>query len=279
MNANNKISETAIIVASLRVLSNYEVDEKFRCNDYYAELFLPDERRIPIRDSQTRELIKKSIPKGMYEYVIARTKYFDNIFTEAIKQDIAQIVFLGAGLDSRPYRFNHLLKNTMIFEVDGPATQEYKRLHLKSDINSYKNIQYVSADFENGDLFPKLINQGYKPADKTLFLWEGVTFYLSGDAVLRMLNDIRENSAHGSKVCFDFQSMKNNDELIKTGLKEESVKFGMEEGKTADYHSSIHYSIIEHLDSKEIEQRFLKKENGDLFGEIAPIMNFVLIEH
>ena len=66
---------------------------------------------------------------------------------------------------------------------------------------------------------------------------------------------------------------------IKTGLKEESIKFGIEEGKISDFVSSNKYYVIEHLDSKEIEQKFMKKENGDLFGEIAPIMNFILIEH
>jgi methyltransferase (TIGR00027 family) len=279
MNRNDKISETAIIVASLRALSNYEREEKFKCNDNYAELFLPDEKKIPLKDSKAREIIKKSIPKGMYEYVISRTKYFDSVFVEAVEQDIGQVVFLGAGFDSRPYRFNNLLKSTKVFEVDTNVTQAYKKSLLTDDIDSYKNIEYISTDFEEADLFIKLKEQGYKQSDKTLFLWEGVTFYLSKDAVGRMLKEIRENSATKSMICFDFQTMRSMEELIKTGIKEESIKFGIEEGKIDEFVSSNKYKIIEHLNSKEIEQRFMTTKNGHLFGEIAPIMNFILIEH
>ena len=276
MNINEKISETAIAVASLRALSNYESDDKFNCNDNYAELFLPDEKRIPLKDSKIRETIKKAIPKGMFEYVISRTKYFDAIFIEALKRNIGQVVFLGAGFDSRPYRFNELLDTTMIFEVDTEATQIYKKTMLT---NSFKNIEYVTHNFEDEYLFDKLRKYGYKQSDKTLFLWEGVSFYLTREAVLKMLKSIRENSASGSMICFDFQTMKSIEELIKTGLKEESIKFGIEQGKIDEFVSSNKYKIIEQLNSKEIEQRFMKKDTGDLFGEISPIMNFILIEH
>lgn len=279
MNSNKKISETAIIVASLRALSNYETNEKFNCNDNYAELFLPDEKRIPLKDSQAREMIKKAIPNGMYEYVISRTKYFDSVFIEALKQNIEQIVFLGAGFDSRPYRFNALINKTKIFEVDTEATQQYKKSLLMNKIDSIKNIKYVSVNFEETDLFTRLKEHGYNQSDKTLFLWEGVTFYLSKDAVFRMLREIRKNSAPKSKICFDFQTVKSMDELLKTGIKDESIKFGIENGNISEFVLSNKYKIIEHLSSKEIEQKFMIKERGDLFGEIAPIMNFILIEH
>lgn len=276
MSINDKISETAIAVASLRALSNYETDDKFNCNDSYAEIFLPDEKRDALKDSKIRDYIKKAVPKGMYEYVISRTKYFDSVFIEAVKQKTDQIVFLGAGFDSRPYRFNELLNNTKIFEVDTDATQKYKRSLLP---DRYKHIEYVSHNFEEGDLFDKLIKQGYSPSSRTLFLWEGVSFYLTKTAVLKMLNNIRENSAAGSAICFDFQTIKSLDELIDTGLKEESIKFGIEEGKVDEFVILNKFKTVEHLDSTAIEQRFMKKETGDLFGEISPLMNFILIRH
>lgn len=274
----NKISETAIIVASLRALSNYESDSCFQCLDPYAELFLPDERRIPLHDLKTRELIRMSIPKGMYEYIISRTRYFDSVFLEALRLDFGQIVFLGAGFDSRPYRFSHLLNGTKIFEVDSPFTQEYKKNILRKDKGLNKSIEYVGTDFEKTDLFNRLIMHGFNKAERTLFLWEGVTFYLTNDAVNRMLKEIRLNSASGSRVCFDFQTMKNKEDLIKTGLKEESVKFGISDGKINEFVSRIQFKTIEHLDAKEMENRFMLDKNGKLFGEIAPIMNFLLIE-
>jgi methyltransferase (TIGR00027 family) len=274
----SKISETAAIVASLRALSNYEPDKKFNCNDHYAELFLPDEKRIPLQDSQVREIIRKAIPKGMYEYVIARTKYIDGVFLDALKQKIKQIVILGAGFDSRPYRFQEFIDKTKIFEVDTEATQEYKLSLLTNKTDSINKIQYVPVNFEEADLFARLKEHGYNKTDKTLFLWEGVTFYLSKEAVYRMLREISVNSARESKICFDFQTVKSMDELIHTGIKEESIKFGIEEGKIEEFVISNKYRIMEHLSSKDIEQRFMTKENGVVFGEISTLMNFILIE-
>jgi hypothetical protein len=72
--------------------------------------------------------------------------------------------------------------------------------------------------------------------------------------------------------------MKNKEELIKTGLKAESVKFGIADGKIDEFVSLNQYKTIEHLDAKEMQERFMKDRNGKLFGEIAPIMNFILIE-
>jgi methyltransferase (TIGR00027 family) len=274
-----KISETAVIVASLRALSNYEHDIKFNCNDHYAELFLPDEKRIPLQDSQVREMIRKAIPKGMYEYVIARTKYVDGVFLDALKQNIKQIVILGAGFDSRPYRFQELIDKTKIFEVDTEATQQYKLSLLTNKADSIKKIHYVPVNFEETDLFARLKEHGYNKTDKTLFLWEGVTFYLSKDAVHRMLREIKVNSPEESKICFDFQTVKSMDELIHTGIREESIKFGIEEGKIEEFIISNKYRIMEHLSSKDIEMRFMTKEDGVSFGEISSLMNFILIEN
>ena len=225
-------------------------------------------------------MIKKAIPKGLYEYVIARTKYFDKVFIEAVKNNIDQIVFLGAGYDSRPYRFNNLILKTKIFEVDTKPTQEHKiSLLHKNKIDINENIKYVSVDFEKDDLFEIISESGFNKLKKTLFIWEGVTFYLSTNTVIQMLKMIKENSASGSRVCFDFQTIANNSELIKTDLKDETIKFGVENGKIEIFVSENGYFIVEHITSKDMEEMFLTLEKGDLFGTIIPIMNFLLVEH
>ena len=133
MSMNDKISETAIMTASLRALSNHETDVTVQSHDEFAELFLPEDRQTALRTLNSREQIKEHIPKGMYEYVIARTKYFDGVFVDAIKDCIEQIVFLGAGYDSRSYRFNPLITTTKIFELDTKPTQDYKLVCLRKN--------------------------------------------------------------------------------------------------------------------------------------------------
>ncbi|GAK53276.1 hypothetical protein U14_04541 [Candidatus Moduliflexus flocculans] len=97
---NDKISETAMAIASLRALANYESDAAIQSRDNLAECFLPEDRQAALKTLNSRAMIKPQIPQGMYEYVIARTTYFDSVFVEALKNSIEQIVFLGAGFNS-----------------------------------------------------------------------------------------------------------------------------------------------------------------------------------
>lgn len=50
---------------------------------------------------------------------------------QALRENLPQVVFLGAGYDSRPYRFQDLLRNTRIFELDIASTQQRKRQVLE----------------------------------------------------------------------------------------------------------------------------------------------------
>jgi len=76
---NNKPSETALATASLRALSNYEPAEEIHTKDMMAELFIPEDKKTFFKSVEGRDSIKKSLPQGLYAYVIARTKYFDKI--------------------------------------------------------------------------------------------------------------------------------------------------------------------------------------------------------
>ncbi|QTL97435.1 SAM-dependent methyltransferase [Iocasia frigidifontis] len=279
MKMEERASETAMITASLRALSNYEEEERIRSNDNIAECFLPEERKTVLKEKREREKIKAQIPKGLYEYVISRTKYIDRVLLDAVKNDTVQVVFLGAGYDSRAYRLNALLRNTKIFEVDAKPTQEYKiSLLHKFGIEISKNIRYVAVNFEKDELFKKIYESGYDAQEKTLFIWEGVTFYLSERTVIKTMKKIRENTIIGSRVCFDFQTISSESDLINTGIKEEEIKFGIETDKIESFVSENGYAIVEHINSTDMEKEFLTLENGNLFGKIMPIMNFLLIE-
>ena len=281
MAINTKISETALMMASLRALSNYEPYEAVRTHDSYAEIFLPDDRKAALSTPGSREKIKKAVPKGLYEYLIARTKYFDEIFVHHLKNNFEQIVLLGAGFDSRPYRFEHLIKNTKIFEADATATQVHKLSILRKTRISirHRNIIFVPINFETDDLIATLSQYGYDNSVKTLFLWEGVTFYLRSETVIGTLKTLRENSSAGSRICFDFQTMQTSSDLISTGLEDEVIKFAIEADKIASFVKDSGYSIVEHLTSMEMEKRFLTLQSGDLFGKIDSKMNFLLLEH
>ncbi|MGE5626658.1 MAG: class I SAM-dependent methyltransferase [Solirubrobacterales bacterium] len=277
MDNKSTTSQTAMLIASLRALACYEEDIKIRGNDYMADLFLPKDKRTALKSSEIRKEIKKAVPEGLYEYVIARTQHFDKLFLEMINQQIPQIVLLGAGYDSRAYRYASDIGNTKIFEVDMAGTQKEKLKILEDNkINIHPNVVHVEADFEKDDWFQSLYDAGYKNSLKTLYIWEGVTFYLSPESVERTLRILGKNSFSGSIISFDYQHVDAHNKLIETGLKEENIKFGINYQECDDYLKALGYSIIEKIDSSTLSERYLTMTNGTRFGEIKSVMNIVV---
>ena len=276
MENKNNVSQTAMLIASLRALACYEDDPLIRGNDYMAEIFLPVDKRAPLKLEHIRPVIKKAIPEGLYEYVIARTKHFDELFSQALKQQIPQIVLLGTGYDSRAYRYAGEIENSKIFEVDITGTQKEKLKILKDNsIDLHPQVAYVEADFEQDEWFQSLYDAGYQNSLKTLYVWEGVTFYLSPKSVESTLRMLRQHSLTGSTISFDYQHTDNDNMLIETGLKDESIKFGLNSQVCDNYLKRLGYSVLEKIDSSIMSKRYLTMTSGNRFGEVKSIMNLV----
>ena len=279
MDTKSSVSQTAMLIASLRALACYEDDLLIHGNDSLAELFLPEEKRRALRSSDIREMIKKAIPEGLYEYVIARTQYFDELFSKSLRRQIPQIVLLGAGYDSRAYRFADLMKNSKIYEVDASPTQNVKhRILQENTVTIHPDVSYVAADFEQDDWVHGLFEAGYQSSLRTLYIWEGVTFYLTPETVDSTLALLRQNSLPGSILSFDYQHKDEEHALIDTGLQEENVKFGLDVHTCDSYLQRRGYSVIEKVDSETLAQCFLTMSDGKRFGEVKSIMNIVTAE-
>jgi methyltransferase (TIGR00027 family) len=113
-------------------------------------------------------------------------------------------VIPGAGYDSRAYRFNTLKDPIRVFEVDHPATQQAKLDKLQKIFDHLPPpVCYVPIDFNEQALEECLAAHGYNPVGKTVFPWQGVTYYLNPTAVDQILDFIAKYSAPGSKVIFE----------------------------------------------------------------------------
>jgi methyltransferase (TIGR00027 family) len=114
------------------------------------------------------------------------------------------VVILGAGFDTRAYRIPGIEK-TRVFEIDYPATQETKRKGLKKVIDPLPGyVTFLSVDFNTQSLAERLQSSGYNEHGKTLFIWQGVTYFLEAKAVDSTLNFIANHSGPGSSVIFDY---------------------------------------------------------------------------
>ena len=93
------------------------------------------------------------------------------------------MVVLGAGLDTLAYRWVPP-PGARIFEVDHPATQEWKRRRLAAiAVAEPEHLVYVGVDLEHEDLAGVLRGAGFAAGDDTVVLWLGVLPYLSLGAV------------------------------------------------------------------------------------------------
>ena len=108
-------------------------------------------------------------------YLHVRTCYFDE-YIESNAEQCEQLVILGAGFDSRMYRLKPLPKRC--FELDMPTTQAEKKAALSEAGIDSSHVTFVSVDFAREDWFKKLCSSGFDKELPTIFLWEGVTYYL-----------------------------------------------------------------------------------------------------
>lgn len=273
-------SEIARGAALLRALAAVDEREEIRGPDYLAEIFLAGNRKSSLKDPAIKEwLIKYYLPFGTYAYSIARTAYFDHVVGQALRDNIPQIVFLGAGYDSRPYRFSAHIKETSIFELDNDNTQQRKRELLKqANIPIPEQLVYVPVVDDKDTLKDLLVMAGFDNNKLSLFVCEGITYYLPAAEVDDILGFIKSNSPAGSTVCFDYNylppemagggSMDELQEIMKPAGAAEAGRFGIEEGQIGTFLGKMEFIVLEHLTAEELEKRYLILSDGSSVGKV-----------
>ncbi len=138
----------------------------------------------------------------MMDLVTARTLYLDRII-ERLVGEAGQLVLLGAGYDTRAYGTLRR-EGVASFEVDQKSVQDHKRSTLAAAGIDTGDTRFVAVNFAQDPLFEQLAEAGYNPALRTVFLWEGVSLYLSEEAVRQTMRAVRDHAAPGSVLLADF---------------------------------------------------------------------------
>jgi methyltransferase (TIGR00027 family) len=149
--------------------------------------------------------LRYNIPllKGLRTSVVVRSRLAEDGWAQSKLRGIRQYVILGAGLDTFAYR-NHDLHSSRIFEVDLPATQQWKRDCLRAaGINEPASLTFVPINFECSTLAEALGQAGFAHGEPAFFSWLGVTMYLEEEAITSTLRFIAA-LAPGSGVVFDY---------------------------------------------------------------------------
>ncbi len=283
-----KESNTAGYTCFCRACAHLEEDELFRGADNMANVFLPESVKSALGvPSQRKLIIKDRIPLGIYEYIMVRTKLLDGIFLDALKNKFKQIVLLGAGYDSRALRFREHNQGTRIFELDITPTQKLKREIIdREKISLPKELIFVPIDFNRQSLSEVLSAAGYEKDQKNLFLWEGVSMYLTQVAVDNTLTVINSTSASGSLVAFDYifsSVLRRENRYFGEQILYETVSavgegftFGVEEGMIGEFLAERGFKVEQNQTAPDLEKRYLSTEDGNLFGRINGIHALVV---
>lgn len=153
--------------------------------------------------------------------IVARARFVEDLVAEQGGRGVGQYVILGAGLDTFVQRRPELASRMVVFEIDQPIPQEWKRqrlLELGLGIPSY--LRLVPVDFETGDVWwDRLAASGFDSRRPAVVASTGVSMYLTKDAIAAMLRQVAA-LAPGSTLAMSF--------LLPIEMAESEVRFGME---------------------------------------------------
>lgn len=282
-------SASALNVARCRAIAAHESREEIKGPDHLAELFLSLPERLSLTNPAVFPLILRKlndVSPGGYEYFIARTAYFDAVVKQALHDHIPQIVLIGAGYDTRAYRFADLLGGTRVFELDDPFTQAHKRgLLTEAGVAIPPQLTYVGLDLARVQLADALIAAGYAPEHRALFIWEGVTYYLAPEAVDRTLAAIRDHALAGSIVGFDYMLPESQLEgrygaqqsraAMGAMYGDEPLQFDLDEAQIEAFLQQRGYTLIEHLNARQLEACYLTLQDQTLAGKVLDLFRIV----
>ncbi|MCX5481498.1 SAM-dependent methyltransferase [Kaistia geumhonensis] len=137
-------------------------------------------------------------------FIAARARFAEDRIAAAVDSGVRHVVVLGAGLDTFAYRNPFADRGVLVYEVDHPATQAWKRQRLQqTQIAVPPSVRYVAVDFSTDRLDEKLAAAGLDTAAPAFFTWLGVVPYLDDAAIASTLGVIAARRG-GAELVFDY---------------------------------------------------------------------------
>ena len=201
---------TAQGVAKQRLIETIAGPEKRVINDPYADKFVIGSGVIKLMGHRLNVWLSSKLAPGFHEHLISRTRFIDDLIEKSAKEGVQQYVILGAGYDSRANRLN-LPPSLKIFEVDQPEVSDIKLSKLPKDLPNLENITYVNVDFSYQSLSEQLLTAGFDKTKSTIFTLEGVSQYITKEAVSSTIQELPLITKDARSIFF----MSYVDELLK----------------------------------------------------------------
>lgn len=285
-----KTSRTAQYMALFRALETERDSKDKLFSDYYAIHFLEAKLRFaarmfkyPIIKKYISSTIQKKIP-GAFSSAIARTKYIDDQLESTISNGVKQVIILGAGFDTRALRLG-FLKSIPVIEIDHPNTSNFKATIYKKRIGQLpENVAFYQIDFNQQSLDELAEQHNFDFSIPTTVIWEGVTNYLSEDAIKSTFGFIQKFTKNSYAIfTYVHQNILENPGSFLGGEKllndlnklEEKWTFGFQPEELSNYLKSFDMKIIEDMGANEYRLKYLpnRAEKGYEFYRVAIAIN------
>jgi methyltransferase (TIGR00027 family) len=269
---SNQAAQTAYGPMSIVAVEQYYPEGQRLVQDELALQFLPLGLKSLAKLTRwppARALmfnISEKRARGVWGGVLCRKRYIDEKVLEALSAGINAIVILGAGLDTRAYRLA-LLAGILVFEVDLPENIEYKRAKLQQlygRVPTY--VTLVPVDFDGQELESALASQGYMTEQRSFFVWEAVTQYLTERSVRKTFSFLAKAKA-GSRMVFTYIRQDFIDGTAIHGLealyqgfrvKEQFWHFGLVPEQVPAFLQEYSWKELEQAGSQEYTTRYVK---------------------
>lgn len=195
---------TALLVAAARAIETHRHDTLAR--DVYAEHFVraaPASAAWPVRPHQVEGGDANPLWGRFARYFGLRTRVLDDFLLRSVRTSGArQVVLLGAGLDSRAYRLDWP-PGSVIFEIDREGVLAFKHGVLEGLSATARAARVpVPVDLRDGWV-GALADAGFDPAAPTVWLAEGLLFYLPNAAETYLIDTVDRLSAAGSALAYE----------------------------------------------------------------------------
>jgi methyltransferase (TIGR00027 family) len=130
----------------------------------------------------------------------------------------------------------------------------------------------VPVDFNSQSLEERLLESGYDPALKTLFIWQGVTMYLSREAVDSTLDFVVQHAGPGSAIVFDYLYRSLLDGIQKQNeidnmrryrfMTGEGLTFGIPEGMISSFLEERGFAEVKDVNAKDLKTAYCTRKNA-----------------
>jgi len=192
---------TAQGVAKQRLIETLARPDKRIINDPYADIFVIGASFIKLMGHKLSVWLTRKVTPGLHEHLISRTRFIDDLIQKQAVSGAEQYVILGAGYDSRAHRLE-LPSSLRIFEVDQPEVLSRKRSKLPKELPNSENVTYVTVDFTHQSLTEQLMAAGFDQSKSTVFTLEGVSQYITKEAVSSTIKDLAMLTQKASSIFF-----------------------------------------------------------------------------